>query len=381
MTALARARIGSLWKIFRTLNAKLAAGAVVYKGAACGFKGGYLVPWADNDPEITHPCLAIPDIDSNDLATSTQVVDNSDGIDGALSCPVDFGRELCCYLFANDNDAPITQGQIGGDAWGLDDQTVTAAPGTRSRIGTPWVIQGANQMGFRTGVYVELDGESGGTGELPGVSGLFVRNVILSNLASLAAYTVAASAAVNDNVLNVERDVVALVAQSTAAQNGLYRVGEVASGVAPLTRISSMPAGAVLPNGITFEVQEGGFYGGKTWKSMSTQSGGWKVGTHDPKFYPRTYSQTVTLAAGTYTIGVGSTATPDEPLFLWTTHNVQLTQNTHAGTAGTNKQEAPSASRVTGLPGTAKIVINSLVDAGTVAGSDSATVDVLITNG
>lgn len=208
-----------------------------------------------------------------------------------------------------------------------------------------------------------------------------VRNVVFANVADLTAYTVAASTSLNDNVLNIAGDRILLAGQTTAAQNGIYVVGTVASGTAPLTRVADMPAGAVLPNGIDVNVSEGGVYKNSTWRAMSTQTGGWTVATHDPVFYPREYRQTVTLAAGTYTIGVGSTATPDEPLFLFTTNNVQCTLNTGAGTLGTNKIAAPTASRVTGKAGTAVVVINSLVDAGTVAGSDTSTVDVLIRNG
>jgi hypothetical protein len=379
VTALAGQRTPGLWKKFQTLNAAVAAGVLIWKGAKCGFKGGYLYPWTDNDPELAHPCEAIPELHKG--GGDGTKVDNTDGADGAVYCEVDFGAEKTCMLMVNDTDAPITQANIGGDAWGLDDQTVTAAPGTRSRLGTPWFLYGSNTFGFRQGVYVEFDGESGGSGESPAVSGIFVRNLIVGNIADLTAYTVAASSLVNDNVLGVEGDVVALVGQTTGAQNGFYKIGEVTAGVAALTRDPRFPIGATLPNGLTFEVQAGGFYIGKSVKSFSTQSGGWKVGTHDPVFYPRQYTQKVTLAAGTYTIGVGSTATPDEPLLLWTTNNVQLTEDTPGGTAGTNKLTAPTASRITGKSGTARVIVNSTVDAGTVAGSDTATVDVLITNG
>lgn len=382
MSALTRARLGSLWKAFRTLDAKIAAGQKIFKGATCGFKDGYLYPWTEDDPDLTHPCIAIPNIDANDNAASSQVVDNTDGNDGDLLCPVDFGREITCYLFLNDADAALDQNSIGGDAWGMDDQTVSASPGSRSRIGTPWFIQGSNVMGWRPGVYVELDGESGGTSELSQQIGLpIARNIVFANIVSLSAYTVASDAATNDNVLGVEDDVIALVAQTTPTQNGLYRVGVVATGIAPLTRISSAPTGTVLPNGITFEVgPEGGIYKNSTWKATSTTAGGWTVGTNDAKFYPRVYKQLITLASGTYTIGVGSTATPDEPLFLLAGATVGFGHNTSGGTLGTAKYAAPTASRVVGLPGTSKIVVNSLVDAGTVAGSDSSTVDVTVNN-
>lgn len=378
MSALTKQRTPGLWKKFRTMNAAAGANVVIWNGAKCGFKGGYLYPWTDNDPDLAHPCEAIPQLSKSGDGTK---VDNTGGAAGALNCQIDFGVEKTAMLMLNDSGSPLTQADIGGNAWGLDDQTVTAAPGTRSRIGTPWFINADDIMGFREGVYVEFDGEAGGTGESPSMGAVFVRNVVVGNIASLAAYTVASSSLVNDAVLGVEGNVVALVGQTTGAQNGFYKIGVVAAGVAPLTRLATSPAGAIMPNGLTFEVQEGVFYGGKTFKSFSTQAGGWTIGTHDPTFYPREYTQTITLASGTYTIGFGSTATPDEPLMLWTKNNVQMGHNTTGGTLGTAKYGAPTASRVTGKVGTAVVVVNSLVDAGTAQGSDTSTVDVKITNG
>lgn len=387
MSALTAPRLKGLVKIIRTLTAPIAAGQKIFDGALCGWKGGYLYEWADAIPDLAHPCIANIGTGDDTTATTLQYVDNTNGANGDKSITVDFVKERVCYLFANDTGTPVAQAHIGGDAWGLDDQTVTGSPGSRSRVGTPWlVVASGNVMGYRAGVYVELEGEAGGSGELLGAAGgegpgpFYVRNVVFTNVADLSAYTVAADATVNDNVLNVENDVVALVNQTTAAQCGLYRVGTVASGAAPLTRISGMPTGAVMPRGVEFAVAEGDTYKKSKWFATSAQSGGWTVGTHDPTFYPETYKQTVTLASGTYTIGVGSTATPDEPLFLLSGAVVEATLNTAGGTLSTNKLGAPSASRVTGKAGTAKVVINAYVDAGTVQSADTSTVDVLIRN-
>lgn len=385
MTQLAAPRLKGLMVPLRTLTAPIAAGQKIFDGALCGWKGGYLYEWADGVTDLAHPCIANISMGDDTSATTLQYVDNTSGANGAKSIAVDFLKEKVCYIFVNDTNSPIAQAHIGGDAWGLDDQTVTAAPGARSRVGTPWkVVSTSNVMGYRAGVYVELEGESGGSSELAGSAGgggpFFVRNVVISNISDLTAYTVAADATVNDNVLNFEGDVIALVNQTTAAQCGLYRVGAVASGTAPLTRITQIPSGAVMPRGLEFAVAEGGVYGKSKWWATSAQSGGWTVGTHDPAFYPEAYKQTVTLASGTYTIGNGSTATPDEPLFLLSGASVQVTINTPGGTLGTNDIGAPTASRVTGKAGTAVVVVNSYLDNGSVAGSDTSTVDVLIRN-
>lgn len=385
MSALTSARLKGLQRIIRTLTAPIAAGQKIFDGALCGWKGGYLYEWADGDTSLAHPCIANIGMGDDPTATTLQFVDNTSGANGDKSITVDFLKEKVCYLFHNDTGTPIAQAHIGGDAWGLDDQTVTAAAGARSRVGTPWrVISTTNVMGYRAGVEVEIEGEAGGSGELLGGLGegpgmFYVRNVVVANVASLAAYTVAASAS-NDNVLGVANDVIALVNQTTAEQNGLYQIGTVAAGVAPLTRIAGMPAGAILPRGTQFAVAEGDFYKKSIWWATTAQAGGWTVGTHDPAFYPESYKQTVLLAAGTYTIGFGSTATPDEPLYLLAGAVVEATMNTPGGTLGTNKLGAPSASRVTGSAGTAAVVVNSYDDAGTVAATDTSTVDVFVRN-
>lgn len=150
MTALATARMVTGASILEGLDAKLAANAVIYKGALCGFKAGYLVPWVSSDTDIKHPCIAIPELEN--------VIDNTGGSAGDLSCPIKFIRPKYLYRFANDS-APnaLAQADIGGDAWGKDDQTVSAssASSTRSRVGTPWLVITTNTRGYPVGVYVE----------------------------------------------------------------------------------------------------------------------------------------------------------------------------------------------------------------------------------
>jgi hypothetical protein len=206
-----------------------------------------------------------------------------------------------------------------------------------------------------------------------------VRGVVYSNVADLAVFTVAS----DDGITYVAGDRVLLTLQTTAAQNGVYVVGTVGGGTAPLTRATDMAAARVMPNGTVVEVSEGTHYAGSSWKAMSTQAGGWTVGTHNPIFYPRVFKQTVTLAAGTYKIGFGSTATPDEPLFLFSTTKsmVNITRDTVGGTlTGTVMYACPVTTRVAGLPGVANVVINSVIEAGTIQNQDTSTLSVLITN-
>lgn len=205
------------------------------------------------------------------------------------------------------------------------------------------------------------------------------RGVCMTNM-SLSAFVGVSGGTAQNGVTYIKGDRVLLAGQTTAADNGIYVVGTVAAGTAPLARAADMPAGMALPNGSIVTVAEGTFYANSNWKSTATTTGGAVIGTNDPAFYPKTYKQTVTLAAGTYTIGFGSTATPDEPLYLLSGAVIQCTRNTAGGTLGTDGYNAPSASRVTGIPGTAVAIINSQNDAGTLGSSDTSTVDVLVIN-
>jgi hypothetical protein len=148
MSALTDQRLLGMWNLKRTFRLPLAANAVIRKGASCGIKGGYLYQW--NSVEgLTHPCIAI-------LATRETVIDNTGGADGDLFADVDFGTEKLLYPFGNDTGSPITEAQIGGIAYGLDDQTVTASATGNSPIGTPWIVSAGGATDLRAGVYVEM---------------------------------------------------------------------------------------------------------------------------------------------------------------------------------------------------------------------------------
>ncbi len=204
------------------------------------------------------------------------------------------------------------------------------------------------------------------------------RGVVYNNQADLAAFTVAS----DDGITYVEGDRVLLVGQSTTTQNGIYTVGAVSAGAAALTRAADMPAAAKLPNGIVIEISEGTYFAGSSWKAMATQTGGWTVGTHDPAFYPRSQHYTVTLAAGVFTIGVGSTTTPDEPLFLFSTtkSDVQVTPNTPNTVTNTIDYKAAVGDRTAGKAGTAIVIAKAFKADATTNAADVSSVDVHVTN-
>ena len=139
-------------RTIRTLSVKVAADAVIYKGAKCGFKGGYLYPWGEGG--LSHPCTAMM---PEGKPVVGNVIDNTGGADGAVSIPVDFGKEKFLEFFDNDETHPVVQATVGGTCYGVDDHTVSSNSGDGDANGTPWIVQGDNQLGFTQGVFVEVN--------------------------------------------------------------------------------------------------------------------------------------------------------------------------------------------------------------------------------
>lgn len=201
----------------------------------------------------------------------------------------------------------------------------------------------------------------------------YVRGVATANVADLTAFTVAG----NDGITYVAGDRILLPIQTTAAQCGVYVVGTVAAGSAPLTRATDMPAGYVLPLGSIIEVgPEGTLYGGSTWKSFATTAGGAVIGTNDPVFYPRSVRATVTLVAGVKALG----ATEGLWLRSTTRSSVQATLNTPNTVTATIDYRAAVASRTAGKVGTAAVTVAATKSDGTTDTDNVSTVDVLIEN-
>lgn len=149
-----------------------------------------------------------------------------------------------------------------------------------------------------------------------------VRGVVTSNVADLSAFTVAT----HDGLTFVEGDRVLLAKQTTGAQDGIYVVGAVSTGAAPLTRATDWAAAMVLPANSMVVVGDG-----TTWKNsrwFTSVTGAVTVATTAPAFYPeRVKGTTVAMTAGA--VAVSST---------WILHAtrsvVTLTAKTPGGTQG-----------------------------------------------
>jgi len=202
----------------------------------------------------------------------------------------------------------------------------------------------------------------------------YVRGVVTSNVADLAAFTVAS----NDGLTYSAGQRVLLAGQTTAAQCGVYVVGTVGGGTAALTRATDMPASMAIQNGCIVEVSEGTVWAGSTWKAMCT--GAAVVGTNDPVFYPRVCKYVAkSLTNGVVTIGNGGGS---EPLYLWSTtlSSIHPTYNTPNTITLSVALKCAAADRTAGKAGTAAIVVKAVKADATTNTADQSTVDVTVTN-
>jgi hypothetical protein len=272
----------------------------------------------------------------------------------------------------------------GAPVYGVDNQTVqlTSGGGQYPLVGVGWYAESTTVIWCKVGPQAVAEAQAT-LAQL--ASAAPVARVVLTSLASYTATGGTITGAVvgaigSQDGLTLTAGQFALLTMSAAAapaDTGLYQVINPGSGSAKfvLERVVQL-SGQPIPQRFTVKVGgEGTEWHGSEWTTMCASGLLWDTG--NPLLTPRFWKKTVTLGSGTYKIGFGGGG---EDLYLWdtTTTPVQLTMNTGAGTLGTNKLGAPSASRVAGVPGTSVIVVNSYVDADTVAGSDSSMVDVLV---
>jgi len=186
-----------------------------------------------------------------------------------------------------------------------------------------------------------------------------VRGFVTSNVADLNAFSVAG----HDGLTFVEGERVGLVNQTTGTEDGVYVVGTVSVGVAPLTRATDWPAGATLRAGSSMRASEGDTWAGVEW--CATVAGDIVVGTSDPAFYPRTQAGEATLVAGTVTVSNVWLKATNAP------SHISATVRNIAGVAG--YISVPGGSRVAGA-GTGSFAISSD------SGADTSDVNWQITN-
>lgn len=291
-----------------------------------------------------------------------------------LADATDVETEYGIFEWANSagGDA-ITSANVGQPCYVVDDQTVALTDGggtrclagiiTEVRSSLPWVLMGPDVAGL-----LAQDVAA------PAVSTFRARNVVNGNVASLAAYTVASNASVNDAVLNVAGDIVLLVAQTTPAENGLYLVGTVGAGTAPLTRLSTMASGLVfLADAFDVAVSEGTVFTHTRWYNSAAGT----IATDSPAFFPRQVTISQALVAGTMTI----TSIPVRSVTKSRFGITRRIANTSTLTVGGYCTTVGGANGVTaGALGTASVIIEATVAAGTINNADISTLEITVFN-
>lgn len=191
-----------------------------------------------------------------------------------------------------------------------------------------------------------------------------VQGVITSNVASLSAFTVAG----HDGQTFVANDRILLANQTTGSQNGIYIVGTVAAGAAPLTRSFDMPAGSHVVAGTIVPVIDGTLFAGTDWRATASVT----VGSADPAHYPVAVALQTALVAGEKTIsGIPLVASG---------YAIVASRAAVGGTVTATVQY------VTGLTATTPgklgpdFTLNAAVDAGTINVDDTSTLAVIVRN-
>jgi len=311
--------------------------------------------------------------------------DNTGGAAGAIKTDVRKGVFRLNNGTAGD---AITALDIEQPCYVIDDNTVgrTDSNGTRPRAGIVEEVDASGQIWVRIGV--------------PGVSidlslqRAFKARAVCTSIAAIAGGssgtdTLTANAngalANQDNLTLAVGDVMIIPEGTTnlpaAKDAGPWMVSNAGSASTKfvLTRPSWWKTGTPILPGQVIEVGgEGQLFPGSSWKAMAAVSK--VVGTDAPSLYPKHFKKTITLAAGTYTIGAGGGG---EALLLFSTtlSMVVVTRNTpNTSTATTGGYASAAGTRVAGVVGTAAVVVQAQVAAGTINNADVSTLDVLITN-
>ena len=133
-----------------------------------------------------------------------------------------------------------------------------------------------------------------------------VRGVVTSNVASLAAFASVLGGTIIDGVTYAAGQLVLLVGQTTATQNGPYIVGTVAAGAAPLSRPAWFQTGASIPAGFLLVSSEGQGSANTLWElatvapiTVDTTSLSWLCIASPPTVEPGQYKARCVVTANT----------------------------------------------------------------------------------
>jgi hypothetical protein len=213
-----------------------------------------------------------------------------------------------------------------------------------------------------------------GGGPVPGAARVIAAtDSVVVNVPSLGAFNVADT---DSTILAAAGDRLLLSSQTTPTENGLYVVGTVSAGLAPLIRAPDMATGSSVAGGVVIMMQRSSGQVSQEWMALcSFLSFGAVntavIGTTDPQFYPRQCQFFGQLALGTVTWkGPGNGV-----LLLASGVYVGVDAADSEANALTARYTAPSASRLPGVNGVASIVLRAELVGGAINTADSSFVN------
>jgi hypothetical protein len=246
-----------------------------------------------------------------------------------------------CFYF--DNDGSVTQAYVEHPLYFYDNHTVGIVAAAHAYAGVCKGIRADGQIAVQVGIadpYATVDYT---------MPRYCARGSCITNH-SLSAFTVGTN---TDGITYVEGDVVLLVGQTSAAANGPYVVGAVAT-TAPLTRPAWWPAAGYVPVGAIIELGgEGTLRGGMSYKSFVITATV-VIDTTTPLLYPQFLRGSATISTGTASVASQSITT--QAYAVWVDTTTADKSPTCTVTAG-----ADQAGNLAFAAGTGTDVINYLV--------------------
>ena len=331
---------------------ELAASTKIYAGSLVAINAsGYAVPASAS---TALRCVG----------RAEKTIDNTSGAAGALTIEVKPGR----FYFTCSGASRASRGLM---AYVVFDNEVALNDGSGLRPAAGRIVDydGSSSSPTYQQVAVDVGMPSLYDGSLAGggVVSLTVDGVVTANVADLAAFAVGTN---TDGLTHTAGNIVALVAQTTAAENGLYLVGTVAAAAAPLTRINSLASGEVITQGqVQFTVQAGTVFAHTEWKNTAAGT----IGTDNPAFYPGRVVITQALVAGAITLTT-------VPILSATKTGVHLTRTVANTCAATDGGYVLNGAPTSGIIGTGSLPIMASVLAGTLNNADISTLKITVVN-
>jgi hypothetical protein len=331
---------------------ELAAATKIYAGSLVAINAsGYAVPASASS---ALRCVG----------RAEKTIDNTSGSAGALTIEVKPGR----FYFTCSGASRASRGLM---AYVVFDNEVSLTDGSGLRPAAGRIVDydgvasspTYQQVAVEIGMPSLYDGSTAGGG----VISLTIDGVVTANVADLTAFAVGTN---TDGLTHTAGNIVALVAQATAAENGLYLVGTVAGGTAPLTRINQLASGEVIVQGqVRFSVQAGTVFAHSDWKNTAAGT----IGTDDPAFFPAEVTITQALVAGAATI-------TSIPVLSATKSRVSVIRSTANTCIATDGGYVLNGNPTAGALGTASVPIMASVLAGTLNNADISTLHITIAN-